>query len=175
MSNFHEVCYPFIYEDGLLCDYEIATDLLCSQMGLAIELLPGESPLIAELRRLQELVYHLNGSLRGECAVALADVQWLRQNYNKALATRNTRAKTTEGKGQFVLPAGVASAACLHVARCHAKAVVRIMWRLQKQGIEVPRHLLEWANLLANHLFLMAEASNQLAGRSAIPFVSQSY
>jgi len=63
------VCYPFIYEDSSLCDYEIETDSLCSQIGLAIELLPVESTLRDPLRTLQELVYHQNGSLRGKQAI----------------------------------------------------------------------------------------------------------
>ena len=35
-GNIRELCYPFIYEESALCDYEILTDELCTLVGCAI-------------------------------------------------------------------------------------------------------------------------------------------
>ncbi|POF60957.1 cobalamin adenosyltransferase, partial [Vibrio vulnificus] len=31
-----ELCYPFIYEDSPVCDFEIRADELCSRVGLLL-------------------------------------------------------------------------------------------------------------------------------------------
>ena len=36
-SNIDELCYPFMYEDSSLCDYEIETDQLTRMVAWAID------------------------------------------------------------------------------------------------------------------------------------------
>lgn len=63
-----EICYPFIYEDSPVCDFEIASDELCSRIGLVLTYdLDDVSRDI--LLRLQPNVYHLNGSVRALVAI----------------------------------------------------------------------------------------------------------
>ena len=33
-GDIRELCYPFIYEDSPLCDYEIITDELCATLAV---------------------------------------------------------------------------------------------------------------------------------------------
>ena len=68
--NIDEICYPYVYELSLKCDYEILTDSLCRQIGGILAELPDEfAEIREELETLQPLVYHLNGSIRGKCAL----------------------------------------------------------------------------------------------------------
>lgn len=169
------ICYPFIRESGLLCDYEIETDRLCSEIGMALEWIPETSAVYQPLRKLQEKIYHQNGSLRGKMAITEDDVIWL-QAWEQTLHDKLPSERKKRAKGVFVLPAGVAGAAALHVARCQAKRVVRLMSCLEnEEGKAVPSHLWEWANLTANILFWTAMVVNYEAGREEIPFVSRSY
>lgn len=159
-------CYPFIDETSPLCDYEIETDRLCSQMGLAVALLPVDSVLSAQLVRLQELVYHANGSVRGKMALEEADLLWLHGECERPSVRR---------RGEFVLPAGCAAGAALHVARCQGKSVTRLLYKMRQQGIAVPERVIEFANLVANVLFFWALDVNAEQGFSEIVFISKSY
>ena len=38
--NWDEVCYPFIHETSVLCDFEVITDELCGHIGEIIDLMP---------------------------------------------------------------------------------------------------------------------------------------
>ena len=61
-----EVCYPFMSEKSLKCDFEILTDELCRQVGGILAEMPEDFPeVVAELEALQPLIYHLNRA-RGE-------------------------------------------------------------------------------------------------------------
>ena len=60
-KNIDEVCYPYIYESSLKCDYEIHTDAMCRQLGGILSLIPNALPdLKQELEQLQPMIYHLN-------------------------------------------------------------------------------------------------------------------
>ena len=55
-SSLDELCYPFIYEESLLCDYEILTDDLTRMVGWAIndlQLLIKEYPKNNDLKNLE--------------------------------------------------------------------------------------------------------------------------
>jgi cob(I)alamin adenosyltransferase len=162
-------CLKFVtrYEESSLCDYEIATDALSSQIGMAHALLPMESPLRPVLLRLLELVYHMNGSLRGKNAIGEMEVAWIRQ--------LDTGDPTVRGKGVFVLPQGCPAAAAMHVARCQAKVVVRMLGKLRKQGVDVPPEILSFANHTANVLFRLAEKSNAAEQIAEVVFETRSY
>ena len=90
-STLDELCYPFIYEDSLLCDYEILTDDLTRMVGWAINdlgVLRNSYPknddlknLEIELNWLLPICYHLNGSIRGNLAISDQDHQQLLNFY----------------------------------------------------------------------------------------------
>jgi len=69
-----EICYPFIYEDSPVCDFEITADELCSRIGLVLAMDLDEFSRDI-LTRMQPNVYHLNGSVRGKLAITEAEVE----------------------------------------------------------------------------------------------------
>ncbi len=169
-GDLDELCYPFIYETSWLCDYEVVTDELCSHLGLAYALLPEACGDIgADLDRLQPLAFHLNGSIRGRLAVEEADLAWLKGRLTAY------KAELGPSVGGFVLPRGSVTAMQLHLARSAAKKAIRILVRLEAEGIAVPMVLPRLCNLMCNFLFTLALVINRRQGRTEIPFVSKSY
>ncbi|MGX8249705.1 hypothetical protein, partial [Escherichia coli] len=80
-----ELCYPFIFETQFQCDYEIATDELCCQVGAVLAHLPAEEEtreMVADLGALQRLIYNLNGSVRGKLGIFEEDLAWLKTRYD---------------------------------------------------------------------------------------------
>lgn len=80
-----ELCYPFIFETALTCDFEIATDELCCQVGAVLSYLVPDGntkPMLADLAALQRLIYNLNGSVRGKLGIFDADLEWLKARYD---------------------------------------------------------------------------------------------
>lgn len=165
-----ELCYPFIYETSYLCDFEVATDELCNHVGGIIGLLPdGSDDIATDLDRLQPLIYHLNGSIRAQLALEKADLQWL-------LARYHHYQKETAGLiNGFVLPRGPVPAPQLHLARSAAKKAIRLMVRIDAEGVEVPDILHRFCNLLCNFFFVLALCLNHRAGFIEQPFTSKSY
>ena len=166
-----ELCYPFIYEESWLCDYEVATDELCSHIGAVLALLSdGEFPeVVADLDRLQALAWHLNGSIRGRLGVEEADLQWLLGRY------RHYKASIGDGVDGFVLPRGPAPVPQLNLARSAAKKAIRLMVRLDQDGIAVPDILHRLCNVMCNFFFVLTLYINRQRGIDEIPFVSKSY
>ena len=121
--NRDEICYPYIYETSRLCDYEILTDDLCRQVGGILTLLPKKflDSLRPELEQLQPMLYHLNGSVRGRCAVSEEDHQWLLGCY------RAHKEATADRLNGFVLPRGPVPVPQLNRASSDAKRVLRLL------------------------------------------------
>ena len=170
-KNIDELCYPFIYESSFLCDYEIHTDAMCRQLGGLIAEMPSDcEDLRAELEQLQPMIYHLNGSIRGKCAVAESDLAWL-------LARYRAHKDATQGcLCGFVLPRGASPVAGLNAASSDAKKAIRLMVRLhQEEGREIPDVLHRFCNLLCNYFFTLTLVVNRRRGLDEIPFESASY
>lgn len=169
--NIDEICYPYIYEQSLKCDYEILTDSLCRQIGGILAEMPAEfTGICDELETLQPMLYHLNGSIRGKCAVSEADLVWLRECYVRhKIACENA----IEG---FVLPRGSSPVPQLNAASSEAKKAIRLMVRMHaEEGIEIPDVLHRFCNVLCNYCFVLTIVINQARGLKEIPFVSRSY
>ena len=166
----NELCYPYIYEDSYLCDYEVATDELCSLVGLILSILPsGLEDVKDDLEHLQPLMFHLNGSIRGRLAVTEDDLRWLHGRYDfyqTAVADRING---------FVLPQGSMPVPYFNMARSAAKKAIRYMVRVDQEGIEVPDILHRYCNLLCNLFFVLTLYINQHAGFEETPFISKSY
>ena len=164
-----EICYPFIYEDSPVCDFEIAADELCSRIGLVLT--KELDPLCGDiLTRVQPNVYHLNGSVRGKLAIEEKELQELYQDYNLL------RDKLDGGFRGFVLPGGDAVAAELHLCRTQAKKIVRALVAIEHSGKRSPDVVLfRYANLLANVMYALASYTNRVKHVQEVEFVSRSY
>ncbi|MFG0835572.1 ATP--cob(I)alamin adenosyltransferase [Aeromonas bivalvium] len=173
-KDIRELCYPFIYETQLQCDYEIATDELCCQVGAVMAMLPappgeGEAAILADLDTLQRLIYNLNGSVRGRLGIFEADLDWLKgryDHYNEASRGRVTG---------FVLPRGPQPIPALHLCRCASKKVVRLLVRLEESGVGYDPILARFANLLANFFFVLTVYLKQAWNVPEVPYVSINY
>ncbi len=169
-KNKDELCYPFIYETSYLCDFEVATDELCSHIGGILTALPESyTDISADLNKLQPLVYHLNGSIRGKLAIEEDDMQWLLTRYHHY---QSLIAGQING---FVLPRGPAPVPQLNLTRSAAKKAIRIMVRLDEQGKNVPDILHRFCNLICNFCFVLTIYVNKQSGFEEIPFISKSY
>ncbi|MCG9726633.1 ATP:cob(I)alamin adenosyltransferase [Vibrio brasiliensis] len=164
-----EICYPFIYEDSPVCDFEIASDELCSRIGLVLTYeLDDVSRDI--LSRVQPNVYHLNGSVRGKMAIDEPILAELYQDYNLL------RDKLEGGFRGFVLPGGHPVSAELHLCRTQAKKVVRALVAVEHSGKKSPDPILfRYANLLANIMYALASYTNRIHQVNEVEFVSRSY
>lgn len=170
-KDINEVCYPFMYEKSLKCDFEILTDELCRQVGGILAAMPEEFPeVVAELEALQPLIYHLNGSIRGKCALTDQHLAWLRGCY---VAHRDASAECIAG---FVLPRGASPVPQLNSASSAAKRAIRLMVRMyDEENIEIPDVLHRFCNVLCNYLFTLTVVINKARGEKEIPFISESY
>ncbi len=148
--NIKELCYPFIYDHDLKCDYEIHVDELCCQVGMVLAYLPEEfDDVLADLNHLHPLIYHLNGSVRGKNGIFEEDIAWMTERYDHYNAL-------TQGRiNRFVLPQGPMPVPALHMCRTQAKKTVRYLVKLDEAGEAVEPTLPRFANLLANFFFVL--------------------
>ena len=141
---------PFIHERGYLCDFEVITDELCSQVGTCLALLDDDHRSRSGLRLLQPLCWHVNGSIRGRLAIAEEDMDWLHQRYD------HYRKELTACVRFSFYPAVRSWPCSLHRAILGKKAI-RAIVRLQEQDQQPPEILGRFCNLLCN-FFLSLQA-----------------
>ena len=161
-----EACYPFLYEESKKVEFEILTDKLSSQLGFAASLAKGNFK--NELLYVCELVYHLNGSIRGKQAITENHVSFLVARYSFY------EDETKDGL-RFVVPAGSSLASSLHIARSIGKEVVRKMYLVSKEDAKVEQVLFDFANMVSNYCFMAAIYANKINGINEIEFNSKSY
>lgn len=162
-------CYPFMREKSCLVDYEIRTDSLTTSVGAVFShLTEKEQIVIDDLRVIQPLCYHVNGSVRGNLAITEDDVQWLSNRYDYYVQ------QTGDITKKFVLPQGNGAASALHIARSDAKKSYRALHKVSEER-EVPEILFNFLGLLANVCFVLAVYVNQINDIQEIPFESKSY
>ncbi|MGL5294802.1 MAG: ATP--cob(I)alamin adenosyltransferase [Aeromonas sp.] len=167
-----ELCYPFIFETSYKCDFEIATDELCCQVGAVLALLPADpatQEVVADLAALQRLIYNLNGSVRGKLGIFEADVDWLKGRYDHY--NEVSRGCVTS----FVLPQGPQPIPTLHLCRCGSKKVVRLLVRLEESQVRFDPILYRFANVLANFFFVLTVYLKQRWQVPEVPYVSINY
>jgi cob(I)alamin adenosyltransferase len=151
-----------------MVDFEIRTDSLATQLGLAASLTKDIPMVHRDLMTLLPLVYHLNGSVRGRLAITEENLVSVSDLYDVYVDEVKERMAT------FVLPQGVTAACVLHACRSEAKKAVRALHKVSLEK-EVPRILFDFTHLLANLLFVMAVYVNKWYGVDEIPFISKSY
>lgn len=169
-KNMNELCYPFIHETSHLCDFEVITDELCTQIGMAWSVMGNEfEDIKQDLQWVQPLAFHLNGSIRGRLAITesdLARVEALYIHYRGLIPPLDHR---------FILPQGVAPVPQLHMCRSNAKKAIRAMVRVEQEGREVSELLPRLCNLLCNLFFILTLVVNYRRGVVEKPFESLSY
>lgn len=169
--DFDENCYPFIYEDGALCDFEVFTDELCGHLGAALSLLEDADgqDIRDDLALIQPLAFHANGSVRGRLAISEADIDWLKARL------AHWRSQPGGQCAGFVVPRGAQPVPALHLGRSACKKAIRALVRVEQEGISVPMVVPRWLNLLCNVLFVLTLVINQRRGLAETTFVSLSY
>lgn len=162
--------YPFLSDasDDLRCDFEIFTDEITSHIGLLKSLVKDEG-IQRELLTICELVYHINPSIRTFASVTEDELNWLEDCTNRIYEEVKGRCN------KFVLPQGCESAAHAHIIRVKCKALVRMLYRYNYSGNEVPNILFDFANLLSGYFFNLALRLNDLNGVEEIEFRSRNY
>jgi cob(I)alamin adenosyltransferase len=174
------LAYSFLYDDpgDQRCDFEIATDEIASMIGLLRSLIKDEG-LRADLSRLNELMYHINPSLRTRTAVSEAELDWL---YGKVgeiqeliKADFDRAAPSRDGGPRFVLPQGCTAACYSHIIRNKCKALVRLLYRCREQGNKAEPILFHFINLYSGYFFSLALKLNQDEGVEETPFISRVY
>ena len=171
-KDIRELCYPFIYEQSSLCDYEIVTDELCATLGGVITELENNEQFVdihSFLSRLQPKIFNLNASIRGRQAILEEDIQWLAGHFEHY---------QTEIDGQlkgFVLPRGGRAVQLLHACRSQCKKAVRALVKVDAEGIDVPDELHRFANMLCNLFFRLTVVINRRLGIVEPEYVSKSY
>ena len=169
-NNKKEICYPFIYESALTCDYEVHTDELCSLLGMVLAQLPeGFDDVVADLEILHPKIYHLNGSVRGKNGIFESDLEWLHERYDHYNGLSKGRVT------RFVLPRGPVAVMALHQCRTGAKKTVRLLHRLDESGISFERTLPRFANLLANFFFVLTVYIKMKLDVEEIDYISINY
>ncbi|MCL2021418.1 MAG: ATP:cob(I)alamin adenosyltransferase [Betaproteobacteria bacterium] len=176
-KNRSELCYSFIYDTSWLCDYEVTTDELCAQLGMALSVAETDATLldlVPDLDRLQTLALHANGSVRGRLAVSEDDLDWLHQRYDHF--GQEIEAREPDRLKNFVLPRGISPVPQLHQARSTAKKALRCLVRVEEENQrEIPPEIPRFLNLLCNFCFLLTVLVNQRRGVTEPRFVSKSY
>jgi cob(I)alamin adenosyltransferase len=175
------LAYCYLYEDAtdLKCDFEILTDEISGMIGLLRSLLDDTDrtadPELAEnLSKINELMYHINPSLRTEVMVTTEELDWLFQQ------TQSLQ-KITEGSAPagdsitFVLPQGCTQAAYSHVIRSKCKTLVRLLSRYKQQGNEVREILFDFCNLYSGYFYFLSLWFNKNHGEEERPFTSRVY
>lgn len=162
--------YPFLSDDDsdLRCDFELFTDEMASRTGLLRAQVSNEA-LRQELLWVCEMIYHMNPTLRTkltvtqtECERLLAITQRLKDECGKRCAL-------------FVLTQGSEAACTAHLLRAQGKGLVRLLYRYNQRGHQVPERLYDLANLLSGYFFYLALKLNEMAGVDEIPYESRNY
>lgn len=162
--------YPFLYDDenDLKCDFEILTDEIASTIGLLRSQIL-DSELRSELSKVNELVYHLNPSLRTKFTITDEEINWI----NSKIEEYGIYVKDRFDK--FVLPEGGVGACHSHILRTKCKALVRMLHRHECNGNNIDDRIYNVANLLSGYFFLLALKLNKDEKVEESEFISRNY
>lgn len=164
------LAYPFLYDkpEDVRCDYEIFTDEISSTIGLLRSFIKDDD-LRNELSKINELVYHMNASLRTFVSVTEDELKWLE---SRSLAYQ----EEIQGRiNKFVLPEGGVCASYAHIIRTKCKALVRLLHRHKEQGNNVDELLFDFSNLLSGYFFILALKLNKDEDIEETEFISRNY
>lgn len=164
------IAYPFLYDDpnDLKCDFEILTDEFASMIGL-LRAFVNQNYLRDELQKINELVYHLNPSLRTFVSVTQDDLDWV---YERYIFYKNENENLVK---RFVIPQGGICSGYCHVILSKFKYVVRLLYRHKQNGNEFDNILFNFFNLLSGYFFALAIKFNKDEGIAEKEFISKNY
>jgi cob(I)alamin adenosyltransferase len=175
------LAYSFLYDDAadLKCDFELLSDEIASMIGLLRSLLDekdlaADTNLADDLSRINELMYHINPSLRTKIAVTEEELEWLHEKTMKLQAA--VQEGLPKGGGfTFFIPQGCTQAAYSHVIRCKCKILVRLLSRYRQQGNHADEILFDFANLYAGYFYSLGLWLNKIHGVEEHQFKSRVY
>lgn len=164
------LAYPFLYDDGndLRCDYEIFTDEISSTVGLLRAFVKDEN-LRDELSKVNELIYHMNASLRTKVSVTEEELKWVESR------TLYYQEEVRDRVNKFVTPQGSIEGSYAHIIRSKCKALVRLLHRHKEQGNNVDQILFDFANLFSGYFFILALKLNKDNNIEETEFISRNY
>ena len=144
------------------------------ELNAAIGLVRATPPIElfdAELTRIQQDLFALGGQLASpnpakvEAALAKAELAESRvTDFERAIDSADSELPPLRA---FVLPAGTAKAATLHLARTICRRAERSVVTLDRTAT-VPRLFLIYLNRLSDYLFVLARLANHRAGRADV-------
>jgi cob(I)alamin adenosyltransferase len=186
------LAYSFLYDDAadLKCDFELLTDEIASMTGLLRSLLDdtdtmANNDLEADLCKLNELMYHINPSLRTKVMVTPEELEWLHEKTMRlreaveAGLSKGVPPKEgvppEKGGATFFIPQGCTQAAYSHVIRSKCKTLVRLLSRYRQQGNIVDEILFDFTNLYSGYFYFLALWFNKNHGVTEHPFISRVY
>jgi cob(I)alamin adenosyltransferase len=181
------LAYTFLYDDtaDLRCDFEILSDEISSMIGLLRSLIdntvkgagvledagiPDDTRELREdLAKINELMYHINPSIRAGTAVTEEELAWLYER------TAKIQEEVKDCSYRFVVPQGCTPAAYSHVIRSKCKSLVRLLSRHKQQGHPVDDIVFDFINLYSNYFFVLALKLNKAHGVEELEFISRAY
>ena len=179
MSKF--LAYTFLYDDSadLKCDFEILTDEISSMIGFLRSLLSdadktANPDLEEDLCKINELMYHINPSLRTKVSVTAKELAWLEKK-TMYLETSTYDVRRKNRGISFFIPQGCTQAAYSHIIRNKCKAAVRMLSRHKQQENTVDEILFEFLNLFSGYFFFLALWFNKNNEVEESPFISRVY
>ncbi|MBO3445313.1 ATP:cob(I)alamin adenosyltransferase [Clostridium sp. CCUG 7971] len=164
------LAYPFLYDKSLdlRCYFEILTDEISSMIGLLRSFIT-DYDMKDELSKINELMYHINPSIRTKTAVTQEELIWLEKRFLEI------QDEVKDRFNKFVLPQGCTQAGYCHVIRSKCKSLVRLLSRYQEQGNEVDDLLFDFTNLFSGYFFVLALKFNKNNGLEETEFISRNY
>jgi ATP:cob(I)alamin adenosyltransferase len=175
------LAYTFLYDDAadLKCDFEILTDEISSMIGLLRSLLKetdktADPKLEENLCKINELMYHINPSLRTKVMVSTEELEWLYQKTRYLQKAVEDILLRSDGV-TFVIPQGCTQAAYSHVIRNRCKSLVRLLSRYQQQGNTVDEILFDFINLYSGYFYFLALWFNKNHRIEERSFISRVY
>ena len=179
MSKYLAYCYLYDDASDLKCDFEILTDEISSMIGLLRSLLDetdkaADSGLEEDFCKINELMYHINPSLRTKVMVTEEELEWLYEKTQKL--QKAVEEELPKGKGlAFFIPQGCTQASLSHVIRSKCKVLVRLLSRYKQQGNKVEEILFDFTNLYSGYFFSLALWFNKIHGIKEHLFMSRNY
>ena len=126
-----------------------------------------------DLCKINELMYHINPSLRTKVMVTGEELAWLFQK-GQALKTAQEEARPRSGLN-FFIPQGCTQASYSHVIRSKCKTLVRLLSRYKQQGNVVDDILFDFINLYSGYFYYLALWFNKIHGVKERVFTSRAY
>lgn len=164
------LAYPFLYDKSLdlRCDFEILTDEISSIIGLLRSFITDDD-MKDELSKINELMYHINPSIRTKTTVTQEELIWLEKRFLEI------QEEVKDRFNKFILPQVCTEAGYCHVIRSKCKSLVRLLSRYQEQGNKVDDLLFDFTNLFSGYFFVLALKFNKDNGLEETEFISRNY